>query len=176
MSLWKMFGIKNQKHSESLGSVETETVQKITATLKELNPKQARFIACFAYILTRVSHADQHFGVEEIKTIEQLLVEEGQLSEKQADIVVQIAKSQSILFSGIENYMVTREFNKIANQDQKVSLLHCLYRISAANQSVSNIEEGAIRQIARELKLHHRDFISARLHFKEHLALLKDKS
>ena len=176
MSLWKIFGIENQKHSESLGSVETETVQKITTTLKELKPKQARFIACFAYILTRVAHADQHFSVEEIETIEQLLVREGRLSKKQADIVIQIAKSQSILFSGIEDYMVTREFNKIANQDQKISLLHCLYRISAANQSISNIEEGAIRQIARELKLNHRDFILARLHFKEHLALLKDKS
>ena len=176
MSLWKIFGIESQDHSESLGSAETETAQKIITALRELSPEQARFIACFAYILTRVAHADQHFSVEEIKVIKRLVVEEGHLSEKQADIVVQIARSQNSLFSGVEDYMVTREFNKIADPDQKISLLHCLFRISAANQSVSNIEEGSIRQIARELKLHHQDFISARLHFKEYLALLKDKS
>ena len=176
MSLWKIFGIESQDQSESMGSAETETAQKIIAALKELSSEQARFIACFAYILTRVAHADQHFSAEEIKVIKRLVVEEGHLSEKQADIVVQIAKSQNSLFSGGEDYMVTREFNKIADPDQKISLLHCLFRISAANQSVSNIEEGSIRQIARELKLHHQDFISARLHFKEYLALLKDKA
>ncbi len=172
MSIWKLLGIESPQDSRT-ASTEIETVRKIAAALDELEPDQARFLACFAYILSRVAHADQHVSPEETQVMERLVAGEGRIPEEQAVIVVQMAKTQSVLFGGIEDYVVTREFNKIASPEQKMSLLHCLYAVSAVNQSVSSLEDSEIRQIASELKLRHQDFIAVRLHFKEHLDILK---
>lgn len=173
MSLWKLFGIESQDAAPPVSSSQADTVTKITAALDELPIEQARFLACYAYILSRVAHADQYVSEEETQVMESLIVSEGQLPKKMAVLIVQMAKTQNVLFGGIENYVVTRELNKIANRKQKMSLLHCLYAVSAANQSISNIEDSEIRQVTRELKLRHQDFISARLHFKKYLEILK---
>lgn len=175
MSLWKFFGIESQDEASPASSSQTETATKIIAALDELPAEQARFLACYAYILNRIAHADQYVSPEETHVIDTLVATEGQLPKKMAVIVVQMAKTQNVLFGGIENYVVTQEFNKIANREQKLSLIHCLYAVSAANQSISNVEDSEIRQVARELKLRHQDFISARLHFKKYLDILKPR-
>ena len=65
------------------------------------------------------------------------------LAEAQAVLAVQIAKSQQLLKGGTENYLVTREFNKISDREQKEKLLHCLFEISAADESISLIQRAA---------------------------------
>jgi len=102
-----------------------------------------------------------------------IVAERGQLPEEQAIIVVQMAKTQNLLFGGTENFLVTREFKKIASRDQKIALLHCLFAVSAADQSVSSAEDGVIRQIADELRLEHSDFIAVRRDYRDYLAVLK---
>ena len=89
-------------------------------------------------------------------------------------IVVQMAKSQNLLFGGTENYLVTRELNRIASREQKLALVDCLFAVSAADRSISTVEDNAIRQICAELRLEHRDFIDVRSRYREHLAVLKE--
>jgi hypothetical protein len=113
LSIRRLFGLKKDGVLEASTRPETETVRKITAALDELEPWRARVIACFAYILNRVAHADQYVSPDESRIIEQIVMEQGHLPEAQAVIVVQMAKTQSALFGGIEDYVVTREFNKI---------------------------------------------------------------
>jgi len=84
------------------------------------------------------------------------------LDEAQAVMVVQMAKTQSILFGGVENFLVTREFDKIATREQKIALLHCLFGVSAADLSISSAEDTTIRAIADELHLDHADFIAVK--------------
>jgi hypothetical protein len=43
---------------DSFSQDETETVRKIVRQLDNLEPERARFIAAFAYILSRVARAD----------------------------------------------------------------------------------------------------------------------
>lgn len=174
MSIGRLFGLKKDGVLEASTRPETETVRKITAALDELEPERARVIACFAYILSRVAHADQYVSPEESRVIEQIVMEQGQLPEAQAVIVVQMAKTQSTLFGGIEDYVVTREFNKIATLEQKTALLDCLFAVAAANNSISTVEDNEIRQIAAELKLRHDQFISVRLKYRRHLDVLKE--
>ena len=88
-------------------------------------------------------------------------------------IVVQMAKTQSLLLGGTENYVVTREFNRMASREEKLSLLECLFAVSAADASVSTIESNVIRQIAEELKLEHREYADVRSKFRDDLAVLK---
>jgi uncharacterized tellurite resistance protein B-like protein len=155
-------------------SAETETVRKIIRQLDQLDPERARFIAAFAYLLSRVARADLHISPEETKVMERIVMERGGLPEEQAVIVVQMAKTQNMLFGGTENFLVSREFNSLAGHGEKMGLLDCLYAVASADQSVSTIEDNEISQIADELRIEHRDFISVRSNYRDRLAVLKN--
>jgi uncharacterized tellurite resistance protein B-like protein len=173
MSIWKLLGLGNASEERSSGSAETETVRKIVERLDVLEPERARFVAAFAYILSRVAHADLAIGEEETRAMERIVMEQGRLPEEQAIIVVQMAKTQNLLFGGTENYLVTREFNRLAGREEKMALLHCLFAVSAAEEGVSTVESNVIRQIADELKLDHADYIEVRSRFRDRLTVLK---
>jgi uncharacterized tellurite resistance protein B-like protein len=173
MSILRFLGLDPAKSVPAQTSAETETVRKIVGALDKLEPERAKFIASFAYILSRVARADLHISPEETQAMERIVMEKGGLPEEQAVIVVQMAKTQNILFGATENYLVTREFNNVARQEEKMALLHCLFAVSSADQSVSSVEDSEIRQIASELKIEHRDFIAVRTSYREHLAVLK---
>lgn len=159
----------------SAGQAETQTVRKIVERLERMPPEEARFIAAFAFMLSRVARADLDISPEETQVMERMVMEYGGLLEEQAIIVVQITKSQNLLFGGTENYLVSREFNRMTSREQKLALLSCLFAVSAADQSISGIEDQVIRQIARELRLEHADFIEARSRFRDHLSVLKPR-
>ena len=176
MSIWKFLGLAQEPQTESAqkpASEETETVRKIVAALDRMEPARARYIAVFAYNLSRVAHADLHISPEETRAMERIVVEDGGLPEEQALIVVQMAKTQSRLFGGTENFLVTREFNQLATHEQKIALLHCLFAVSAADLSISTKEDNEVRKISKELLLTHDDFIAVRSAYREHLAVLK---
>jgi len=178
MSVWKMLGFDPKKLTSgdapaSSPSAQTETVRKIVDALDSMEPDQARHLAAYAYLLSRVAFADQRVSPEEKQTMERLVMERGKLPEEQAILVVQMAKTQSLLFSGTENFLVAREFGKITSREQKLSLLHCLYAVCAADKSISTVEDNEINKIARELQLSHRDYIGVRLNYRDQLAVFK---
>jgi uncharacterized tellurite resistance protein B-like protein len=173
MSILRFLGLKPEKESPSHSSTETETVRKIANALDEIEPARAKFIAAFAYLLSRVARADLDISSEEVQAMEQIVMTKSGLPEEQAVLVVQMAKTQNILFGSTENYLVTREFNNIATREEKLSLLNCLFAVSAADESVSTVEASEVRQIAEELKLEREDYAAARSAFREYLAVLK---
>lgn len=153
---------------------ETETIRKIAQALDQLEPERAKFVAAFSYLLGRIARADMVISPEETEMMERIVMEHGQMPEGQAILVVQIAKTQNILFGGTENYLVSREFNSIASHAEKMLLLDCMFAIAAAHESVATIEDNEISQIADELRIEHRDFISVRSRYRDHLAVFKD--
>ncbi len=171
MSLWKLFGLQPSETAPPAG--ETETVRKITKALDQMEPDKARFIAAFAYILGRVANADLSISTSEVSAMERLVMDAGGLPEEQAIIVVQIAKTRNHLFGATENFLVTREFTRIASRDEKLRLLECLFAVSATEDGISQAEDNEVRQIASELQLEHRDFIAVRSKFRDKLLLLK---
>ena len=152
---------------------ETATVRQIVDALDSLPEAEARRIAAFAYILSRVARADLDISAEETRAMERIVRELGQLSEDEAILVVQMAKTQSLLFAGTENFLVTREYSRLASHEEKQRLLECLFAVSAADESISAVEDQEIRRIANELGLDHSDFIAARTGFRQYLAVLK---
>jgi len=171
MGLFRILGI--EPPSNAAAGAETETVRKITRALDQMPPEGARYLAAFAYILSRVARADLVISDEETRAMERIVMETGGMPEDQAILVVQIAKTQNLLFGATENFLVTREFTKLATREQKLRLLHCLFAVSAADESISSAEDNVVRQIARELSLEHSDYIEVRTRFREHLAVLK---
>ena len=166
------FGMKTAQAPAAAASAETETVRKIVAALDSMDPDRARFIAAFAFLLCRVARADVHISPSEIRAMERIVVERGGLPEEQAILVVQMAKTQSTLFGGTENFLVTREFNRIATQEQKLALLDCLFAL-ASDEMISTVEDNEISRICREIQISHDEFVSARLAYREYRAVLK---
>jgi uncharacterized tellurite resistance protein B-like protein len=152
---------------------DTETVRKIVDALDAMEPERARYLAAFAYILSRVARADLNITAEESRAMERIVAEHGELPEEQAIIVMQIAKYQNLLFGATENFLVTREFAAISTHEQKLALLDCLFSVAAAEHLISSAEDNEIRRVAREVGLEHHDFIAVRSRHRDWLAVLQ---
>lgn len=172
MSILDFLGLAKKKKEEE-PSAETESVRKIVEKLDRMDPERAKYIASFAYLLSRVAHADMNISEEETRTMERIVLEQGGLDQEQAILVVQMAKTHARLFGATENFLVSREFNQLASHDQKLGLLRCLFAVSAADQSISTVEDNEIRQIASELMVDHREYTALKAEFKDYLAVLK---
>ena len=79
MSIFKSLGISLNTDASGRSAAETETVRKITTALDRLDPARARYIAAFAYILSRVARADLHISDEETCAMERAVMEHGNL-------------------------------------------------------------------------------------------------
>jgi len=137
--------------------------------LDHLEPDRARFLAAFAYLLGRVANADLNVSPDETRAMEGLVRDQGQLSQEQAMVVVQLAKTSNLLFGGSANYLVARQFSALATYEQKLALMRCLFTVSATDDAISMAEEGEIHRIATELRIEQRDLVALRLLHKRHL-------
>jgi uncharacterized tellurite resistance protein B-like protein len=153
---------------------ETATVRKIVAQLAALDPDEAAYLAGFAYILARVAYADLVITPAETVQIERIVEDFGGLSESQAVLVAEIAKSQARLEGATEDFLVTRRFREISTPEQREHLLHSLYAVaSAAGDTVSAEESAEIRQIADTLGFTLAELNVVRRQYSDRLAALQ---
>jgi uncharacterized tellurite resistance protein B-like protein len=171
MSILKFLGLGGAP--EKPGPGDTDTVRRIAAELDRLDPDRARYIAAFAYILGRVAIADRETSAAETQAMERIVAERGALPEAQAVMVVQMAKSQNVLFGGTEDFLVAREFGRMASYDQKLALLECLFIVSVTDETITLAEDQEIARVALELKIEHADVVRARLARREYLSVLR---
>ena len=167
MSIWKWLGLGEQKADGKDHLDEIETV------LAAVTPERARYLACFAYILTRPARADHQVTDDEAARMRAIMVEQAGVSEEQAAAVVRVARDAAKQAGGTEDFLVTREFERIATREEKLHLLDCLFSISAADASILTVEDNEVRRVASELKLEHADYIAVRRAHLEHLEVLR---
>lgn len=152
---------------------DTETVRRIVASLEALPPDQARFLAGFAYILSRAAEADMDISPAETATMEQIVVEPGGLSQAQAVIVVEIAKTQARLQGGTEDFLVTRGFAQTTTVEQRLALLRCCYLVGAADGGISGAESAVLSEIGNELELDEGQVATVRAVFADRVAAVR---
>ena len=150
-----------------------DSVGAVEKALAGMDPARARYLACFAYILSRGARADSDVADAELRLMERMVSERGGLPPEQAALVVTIATREGLRHGGTEDFIVTREFSGLADRGQKLALINCLFAVSAVDESIQTVEDNAIRQIASELRLEHADFITARSAHAAYLRVLK---
>src|SRR6266550_6882547 len=84
----------DQASDDRSGAGETATVRRIVARLEALPRDRARFLAGFAYVMSRAAEADFDISDAETKVMERYVVELGGIDEAQAVLVVQMAKDR----------------------------------------------------------------------------------
>jgi uncharacterized tellurite resistance protein B-like protein len=171
MSLLRFLGLRTPERAAAGG--ETETVRRIASRLESLPPERARHLAAFAYVLARVAHADLEIDASESAQMERLVRELGALAPAEAALVVEIAKSQARLLGGTENYVVTREFRRIASREERVRLLECAFAVAGADGTISATESSECLRIAEELGFTREEALAVRNTFRDKVALLR---
>ncbi len=161
--------------AEPEGAGDTETVRRIAGQLERLPRDKARYLASFAYVLARIAHADLDIDDTEIAEMERIVRRIAHLSEPEAALVVQIAKSQAQHLGGTENYVVTREFRELASKEQRALLLQCIYAVAAADGSISGEETTEIQAIAEELGFTRPEANALRSAYRDKLSVLQDR-
>lgn len=152
---------------------DTQTVRRIIAELDALPRERARFLAAFAYILTRAAAADLHISEVESASIERLVEEHGALPEPQAVLVAEMAHQQSLLYGATEDYLVTRQFRELASAEERLALLRCCYVVGAADGTINAEESHTLQQIARELDVERDDVNALRTEFAPKIAAIQ---
>jgi uncharacterized tellurite resistance protein B-like protein len=173
MSIFKFLGLQGVETPREAETGDTATVRRIVEQLDHMDPERARFIAAFAFVLARVANADLEISEDETRLMEAIVREIGGLEAEQAILVVQMAKSHNRLFGATEDFLVTREFRAIADRDDKERLLHCLFAVAAADDTITTAEDERVRQIATELGVGHQDFVEIRSHYSDKREVIK---
>ena len=173
MSLWRRLVPGGSGSPGAAG--DTESVRRIAARLEKLPAEEARFLAAFAYVLARLANADLRIGEEESREMERLVAETAGLGPEEAALVVEIAKSQTRLLGGTENYVVTREFRRLSTPAQRLRLVECLYAVAAADRWITNVETTEIAAIADELGLGRDELAAVRSRYRDQIAALRGR-
>jgi len=155
MAMLRFLGLSGRAAAptSSAESSETATVRRIVAELQTLDPERRRYLAGFAYVLSRAANADLVVTPDEMRLMEQIVSQIGGLPEAQAVLVVEIAKNQNELYGGTEDYLVTREFAAHITPEQRHAVVEACFGVAAADGAITSDETAELTQIATELGL-----------------------
>jgi tellurite resistance protein len=153
----------------------SRAVREIVERLAGMTPETARWVASFAMVLARAARADLAITGDEREAMAALLASHGGLEPERALLVAEMAAHRNELLGPSEDYLAAREFRRVAGPGDAQRLLHCLFAVTAADDSISLREEEEIRQIATELGIEHAGFTAVRALFREKRAVLRDR-
>jgi|SRR5688500_17029480 uncharacterized tellurite resistance protein B-like protein len=170
MSLWKWLGFEGRA-----GDQEFDSLTEAENILTGLDARRRRYVACFAYILTRSARADHQITDGEASVMEGILARHTSIPDAQAKLVVRLAAQQARRSGGTDDFVITREFDRVASHEQKVALIDALFTVSSVDASIVTVEDNEIRRIANELKIEHGEYIGVRARHLDHLQVLKPK-
>jgi uncharacterized tellurite resistance protein B-like protein len=156
MSLLKWLGLSGAEPDPA-----DNTLHGIEQALAAHGPERARFIACFAYILMRAAKADHHVSDDELQQMERVVREWAHVEDEQATLIVRIAREAG-RSRGTDDFLISREFERLATRDEKLALLDCLFEVAGADAAIGTVEDNEVRRVASELKLEHADYITVR--------------
>ncbi len=140
-----------------------ELLTKLEADKCEVDPDEAslRKLCLAAGLMARIGKADLDVSEAEQKMIEQFLQEEWRLTRKDAQQVAAAACSRAV--KGLDLQRTLRSYYECSTRPEHLALLRSLFQIANAAEKTSLAEIESIRDIARMLRLSHKDFIEAKL-------------
>jgi uncharacterized tellurite resistance protein B-like protein len=171
MSFLDWLGLKQPRERDP----EADVVHRISKQLDLMDPAEARHLALFAFLLSRVAQVDMVTDPAEIAEMERLVATHGKLSAPQAAMVIEVARATQKLLGPTHNFLATREFRDLTTPEQKLGLLHCLFAVAAADGSITGDEEEEIRTISRGLLLEDREYLAVRSAFGDKRSVMQGR-
>jgi uncharacterized tellurite resistance protein B-like protein len=150
-------------------SADSDAVKRIADELVGLDEDTARFLAAFAFLLTRVAAVDHDISAHEAAIMGQIVTETGGLPPDRATLVVKLAVAEQHRVGGTDGFLVTRELVRIATYAQRVAIIRCLFAVATADERVHHQEGEEIGRIARELRIEPSDLSKIRVEYRQYL-------
>ena len=142
--------------------------------LGRVEPERAERVAVFAALLARVAFADEEVSDLEVRSIAETVVRYGGMAESEAEAVAHVARDRTVALRGVDDNRLTRRFNEVASEDDKVGLLECLYAVATADDLVTHVEDREIRRIADALLVPASRILEIRSRHREKLEELRE--
>jgi len=152
---------------------ETDTIRRIVRELEAVDPARRRYLAGFAYVLARAAHADLNVDEDEARAMEEVVTRIGGLPEAQAILVVEIARNQAELYSGTEDFLVTREFNSTASPEEKKAAVSACFAVVASDHEITAEEFAELTEIADELGLTRPELNEIRREYSDSMSVVR---
>lgn len=169
MGLLEILGVKKgDRQHEELGELH-QIVEEILGDQPE---EKIKLVTGYAGVLGKVSYADMKMSQVELDRIEVLLKERLGLDGEDAARIVRVMDTDRVTLYSVEDHLYTRLLNDVLSHGEKLDLLTALFAVAAANEAISNLEDNTIRVISKWLLLSHKEFIDARLKYRDHLEVL----
>ncbi|MBN2182631.1 MAG: TerB family tellurite resistance protein [Sedimentisphaerales bacterium] len=127
----------------------------------DLPEEKLKQLCLAAGLLARIAAVDSGISDREKQTIRDVLSEQWNLSERQANIITEISCDRTL--KGLDFFRLTRGFFECTTLQQRKDFIKSLFRIANASDKTSHDETEEIRRISNSLKLSHKDFIEAKL-------------
>lgn len=142
------------------GGGPSSAVSEISRALDavgEKNPKVARYLASFSFLLSRVAHADGDISTEEIELMRAIVRSRSGLTDEHATLAVNLAKDQKLALGTADDKAVAEVFKSVSTDLEKTELIDCLFSVASADQIIYPSEMKAISLIARQVGLSKKD-------------------
>src|SRR6476620_10953080 len=95
MSILQWLGLER-----GAAAAPVDSVSAVEKALAGMEPGRARYLSCFAYILSRVARADSDVAEAERRLMERIVSDRGGLPIDQAALVMQIATREGLRHGG----------------------------------------------------------------------------
>lgn len=170
MSLLEMLGLKGPVAGPAAAD---PALAAIADRLAGLSRDRALLVAAYAVVLVRAARADLRVTPEESSRMVAVVTELGGLSSEDAQLVVELATHEALARGASREYLATRELRRLATVEERRRLLHCMFAVCAADDSITLEEEREVRQVASELGFELKEFTEARSAFRDQREVLR---
>ena len=159
--------------SKSNTASEPRSMQPLLTALSELEPERARYLAAFAYVMSRVAAADRIIDPAEVDQMRRSLIDEGGLPMEQAELVVSLATAEAKEYGGSQDYVITRRLAELTPKDERSRVLQCAISVAAADKTIDGHEEHELRKIAKQLGFSDAQFLKSLNRFRDLRSVLQ---
>lgn len=113
-----------------------------------------------AVLMVEMSRADYEVDEAERRAIRKAVVRHFELSESEADELIEAAESEAD--AAVSFYRYTGLINEHWGPREKARLVEALWRIAMSDEDMHHFEEHLVRKLAGLLHVPHREFLKAK--------------
>ena len=127
----------------------------------DIPERELRRLSLAGGLMARVAYVDHEVQEGEFEAMVGAIQNNWSLSDIEAALVAESAVSA--ITKGLDYYRMSRRFFESTTEDERVHFMDALFAVADGDVGVSYEEIEEIRTIATVLKLHHKQFIDAKL-------------
>jgi len=131
----------------------------------EADEEALAYASLFGGLLGHVAAVHEGISAEETAVLKQQLKDTAGFDDEAIALIVSVVEASAT--RGLDPFSMTRTFYVLSSKAQREQLVNCLFDIAGADDDLAHVEVEAVRDIAYGLKFSHREFIDAKLRYRE---------